>query len=138
MRMQEAPVPPKDRKHFHHPTKRGSITFPGHAALSAVSDWLTVLVPAMTWAKFPASGMSLVSNLVQLLFCHCEKQSGRPADAAEPESSDIIADAFSLPGQIQVEPWADTAPLHVADASLLDSSALWTCTLKLRYMHLSM
>ena len=108
--MQESPSPTKDRKHYHHPSKRGSTTSPGPAALSSASDWLAVLTPVMIWATFPASGLALVGNLVELLFYHSPREHRTLHSSGDEPSQDLANNAghaFSLPPGVQVIPVAD-------------------------------
>ena len=65
------PASPRDRQaKAAAQAKRGSTVSPGEAALTASAQWLEVLVCCQAVATLPPSALSLMSDLVQLLYYH--------------------------------------------------------------------
>ena len=65
------PASPRDRQaKAAAQAKRGSTVSPGEAALTASAQWLEVLVCCLAVASLPPSALSLMSDLVQLLYYH--------------------------------------------------------------------
>lgn len=65
------PASPRDRQaKAAAQAKRGSTVSPGEAALAASAQWLEVLVCCQAVASLPPSALSLMSDLVQLLYYH--------------------------------------------------------------------
>ena len=61
---------PPDSPRTPPPPKRGSTTSPGQEALATGGRWLAILVCCHHKAGLPTHALSLVSDLVQLLYYH--------------------------------------------------------------------
>jgi hypothetical protein len=61
---------PPDSPRTPPPPKRGSTTSPGQEALTAGGRWLAILVYCHHKTGLDAGGLSLINDLVQLLYYH--------------------------------------------------------------------
>ena len=89
----QAPVS-ADHKHWHAPAVRGSTSSPGPAALQLAAQWLQLLTLVLAQQQLPSSGLTLVSDLVQLLFYHTAWPA--PSESPGAKQPDVMVRASML------------------------------------------
>ncbi|DBA95921.1 TPA: hypothetical protein ACH3X1_001448 [Trebouxia sp. C0004] len=129
---------PPDSPRTPPPPKRGSTTSPGQEALIAGGRWLAILVCCHHKSGLDTGGLSLINDLVQLLYYHGsgvaqnhrDDQSHGIAHLLSPvvqECMEMIAEALEVSGVQSL--WAPLMQLEAANARQLQWLAVLACWL---------